>query len=243
MEMDSLQKLFEQVKLEMSKQTKEIVAQLDEKLVPLTREIQELRLENETLKEKIYYLEKHKRVNNIILYGLHESENSIKTLIQLVKKKFKDDLNILVEDRDINTIYRIGKRDKQKEKGRPILISFVNNWKKSEIMKNKNKLNNNVYASEDYPKDVLNRRRELLPKLEEERKKGNYATINYDRLIVKDGKSGNVKRKRDSPASPSISEQPRKQQTTKANRRNAFDLMRNRSNSLPTGNHPSEPEA
>lgn len=243
--MDNLQELFDQVKLEMSKQTKEIVAQLDEKLVPLTREIQELKSENEILKEKIYYLEKHKRANNIILYGLNESENSIKTLIQLVKNKFKDDLNILVEDRDINTIYRIGKIDKQKEEaGRPILISFVNNWKKSEIMKNKNKLNNNVYASEDYPKDVLNRRRELLPKLEEERKKGNYAIINYDRLIVKEGKPGYVKRKRDSRASPSTSEQPSKQQhTAKANRRNAFDLMRNRSNSLSTDNHPSKPEA
>ncbi|CAH2083476.1 unnamed protein product [Euphydryas editha] len=228
----------------MSKQTKEILAQLDEKLVPLTREIDELRFENEILKEKIYYLEKHKRANNIILYGLHESEDSIKTLIQLVKKKFKDDLNIIVEDRDINTIYRLGKIDKQKEKRRPILISFVNNWKKSDIMKNKNKLNNNIYASEDYPKDVLNKRRELQSKLEEERKKGNYAIINYDRLIVKEGKPGNVKRKRDSPASPSISEQPCKQQfTTKANRRNAFDLMRNRSNSFPTDNHPSKPEA
>lgn len=242
--MDNLQKLFDQVKLEMANQTKEIIAQLDEKLQPFTREIQDLKLENEKLKEKIYYLEKHQRINNLVLYGIEESEKSIHTLTEIVKKKFKDDLNILVEDRDINMIYRIGKIDKNNTKARPIMVSFVNNWKKSDIMKNKNKLKNNVYASEDYPKEILNKRKELLPRLIEEKKKGNYVMMNYDKLIIKEGRPGNDKRKREISTSPSGSEQPRKQHlTTKTSRLNAFDLMRNRSNSLPFGSHPSEQKA
>ena len=242
--MDNLQKLFDQVKIEMSKQTKEIIAQLDEKLVPFTREIQELKLENESLREKIHHLEKHQRNNNLILYGIKESEKSSHTLMETVKNKFRDDLNIFVEDRDINMIYRIGKTDLKKEKIRPILISFVNNWKRSDIMKNKNKLKNNVYASEDYPKEILDRRRELLPKLIEEKKKGNYAVLNYDKLIIKEGRPAIEKRKRETSTSPSGSEQPRKQhQLVKTNRLNAFDLMRNRSNSLPLDAHPPEKKA
>lgn len=221
----------------MSNQTKEILAQIDEKLTPFAREIQELRSENDTLREKISYLEKHKRINNLILYGMKEKENSFDNLIDMVKKKFNDDLNISVENSDINSIYRIGKNDKNNGKPRPILITFVNNWKKNDIMKNKKKLKDEIYASEDYPIEVLNKRKELLPKLEEERKKGNYAFINYDKLVVKEGRPGNEKRKRDPSTSPNTNEQPRKQQTTaniNVGRRNAFDLMRNRTNSLPT---------
>lgn len=93
--MDNLQKLFDQVKIEMSNQTKEIIARLNEKLVPFTRKIQKLKSENETLRGKIHYLEKHQRINNLILNGIKESENSKYTLMEIVKKKFKDDLNIL----------------------------------------------------------------------------------------------------------------------------------------------------
>ena len=171
-----------------------IIAQLDEKLAPFTREIQELKLENESLREKVYHLEKPQRNNNLILYGIKESEKSSHTLMETIKNKFRDDLNVFVEDRDINMIYRIGKTDLKKEKIRPILISFVNNWKRSDIMKNKNKLKNNVYASEDYPKEILDKRRELLPKLIEEKKKGKYAVLNYDKLIIKEG-SSSVKEK------------------------------------------------
>lgn len=141
-------------------------------------------------------------------------------------------------------IYRISEIDTKNEKVRPILISFVNNWKKSDIMKNKHKLKNNVFASEDYPKEILNKRKELLPKLIEERKKGNYAVINYDKLIIKEGRPANEKRKRDTSTSPSGFEQPRKQHLiTKTNTLNAFDLLRNRSNSLPLDSHPPEQKA
>lgn len=84
--MDNFQKLFEQVKIEMSNQTKEIIAQLDDKLAPFTWELQQLRSENDVLRKKVYYLEKQTRSNNIILYGIRESEDSSKKLMELVKK-------------------------------------------------------------------------------------------------------------------------------------------------------------
>ncbi|XP_061725389.1 uncharacterized protein LOC133531275 [Cydia pomonella] len=103
---------------------------------------------------------------------------------------------------------------------------------------NKKKLKN-AYAAEDYPKEVLDRRRELYSKLEEEREKGKYAFIKYDKLVIKEGKPGNEKRKREASSSPNVTEQPRKQQsTTKTHRLNAFDVMRNRCNSLSTPNSP-----
>ncbi|CAH2101736.1 unnamed protein product [Euphydryas editha] len=238
--MDNLQSFFDQMKIEMSKQTDDIMIRIDEKLTPFRQEMQELRAENEKLKEKIYSLEKHKRLNNLILYGVKETEKSTVDLIQIIKKKFKDELNITFEDRDVNTIYRIGKNNTENGKERPILLTFVNLWKKNEIVANKRKLKN-VYVSEDYPKEILDMRKKLQPKLEEERKKGNYAFINYDKLVIKQGKPGNEKRKREPSTSPNVKEHPRKQQlAAKTNRLNAFDIMRNRSNSLPSANLPTD---
>ena len=228
----------------MSKQTDDIMTRIDEKLVPFTLEMQELRSENEKLKEKIHNLEKHKRINNLILYGVKETETSTVNLIEIIKNKFQNDLNISFEERDVNTIYRIGKDNTENRKERPILLTFVNLWKKNEIVANKKKFKN-VYVSEDYPKDILDTRKKLLPKLEEERKKGNYAFINYDKLVIKQGKPGNEKRKREVSTSPNGKERnPRKQQlSTKTYRLNAFDVMRNRSNSLSSANLPTNQNA
>lgn len=241
--MNNLQSFFDQMKIEMTKQTDDIMMRIDEKLVPFRLEMQELRTENEKLKEKIYHLKKHKRLNNLILYGVKETEKSTVDLIEIIKKKFKDDLGITLEQRDVNTIYRIGKNKMENEKERPILLVFVNLWKKNEIMANKKKLKN-MYVSVDYPKEILDTRKKLLPKLEEERKKGNYAFINYDKLIIKQGRPGNEKRKREQTTSPNIKEHPRKQQmSAKTYRLNAFDVMRNRSNTLSSANLPTDQDA
>ncbi|CAH2109102.1 unnamed protein product [Euphydryas editha] len=80
-------------------------------------------------------------------------------------------------------------------------------------------------------------RKSLQPKLIEERKKGNFAYIKYDKLIIKENSRTNDKRKREKPTSPQAELHPRKQQTlssSKNNRINAFDMMRSRSHSLST---------
>ncbi|CAH2086883.1 unnamed protein product [Euphydryas editha] len=186
------------------------------------------------------------KANNIILYGIKESEKSPANLMEIVIKKIKEELNITVEGRDINSLYRIGKNATKNEKGSPILLSLVNNWMKIDIMKNKKKFKD-AYASEDYPKEVLDKRKELQLKLEEEREKRKYAFINYDKLIIKENRPETEKRKREQTICPNAIEQPRKQELTiKSNRRNAFEVLKNRSippNVTPTENPTSEQKA
>lgn len=140
-----------------------------------------------------------------------------------------------MEEYDINKIYRLGKRKRENNKPRPVLCSFISNWKKTEIIKSKKNLKS-IYIAEDYSKDVLKKRKELQAKLIEERQKGNIAYLKYDKLIVKENNYSQEKRKREISASPSSdNNQPKKQQTVntmKTNRTNAFDLMRYRSSSL-----------
>ena len=133
--------------------------------------------------------------------------------------------------RDVSKICRIGPN--KQHKIRPVLITFANTWRRTEVLKLKKSLKN-VYVTEDYPKEVLEKRRELKPKLIEERAKGNIAYLKYDQLVVREGNCNKEKRKRDQSISPENQNQAKKltSQTSviKETRRNAFDLMR--SNSL-----------
>ncbi|CAG4936625.1 unnamed protein product [Colias eurytheme] len=234
--MENLQIFLDQMKIEMEKQTDNIISQMENKLLPITSEIAQLKLENNKLKEDIAIIENYKRKNNIIIYGLHEIEKSSSDLLEKITLKIREDLHVQLEQRDINYIHRIGKKDENKSKVRPILLSLVNSWKKNEIMSKKKNLKD-LYLSEDYSKDVLAKRKELLNQLKEERKKGKFAYIKNNKLIVKEGNPNMEKRKREESASPTLPKQPSKQQIIKSNRINAFDVLRTRSSSL--SSHPA----
>ncbi|XP_022823945.1 uncharacterized protein LOC111354630 [Spodoptera litura] len=182
-------------------------------------------------------LKKEKRSNNIVIYGLEESEKSTSELFQNVKDIFKRDLDLSVEQNEMNRLYRLGKRNENKH--RPVLFSFTNGWKKDEIVKNKKSLKG-IFIAEDYSKEVIEKRKALLPQLLEEKKKGNIAFMKYDKLIVKGPNTDKRKRELSSSPQSSSTNNPKKQQTIssiKTNRTNAFDLMRTRSNSLSGGSN------
>lgn len=236
---EQFQLLFDNMKIEMQKQTaeltesitKNLMDRMDEKLTPIIEENEKLKQKVSDLEKEMEYLKREKKSKNIIIFGLEEGENSTSELFQSIKDTLKEDLKMNIEQNEINKLYRLGK-NKLQNKSRPVLCSFINAWKKDEIMKNKKSFKN-IYISEDYSKEVLEKRKALLPQLQEERKKGNIAFLNYDKLVVKE--SNTEKRKREPTTSPSPKTQPRKQQilsSVKANRMNVFDAMRPRSNSL-----------
>lgn len=234
---EQFQTLFDKMKLEMEKQTNSITSTLldkmEEKLLPLLEENKKLKEKVETLEKKIENIEREKRKNNILVFRLEENEKSVMDLFVMAKRNFKNDLNIEIEINDISKIHRIGKKDDTKV--RPILISFVNNWKKNEILKNKRHLKY-TYVTEDFPKEILEKRRLLQPKLREEREKGKIAYIKYDKIIIKEN-TNKEKRKREQSISPENNIQSKKSTNIssnkiKTNRKNAFDLLRARSNSF-----------
>ncbi|GBP18001.1 hypothetical protein EVAR_16946_1 [Eumeta japonica] len=115
---EQFQLLFDKMKLEMEKKTndlkesitKNIMDRIDEKLNPMMEENEILKQKNCDLGKEIEYLKKEKKSNNIIIYGLEESEKSISELFQTVKEIFKRDLNLCVEESEMNRLYRLGKK-------------------------------------------------------------------------------------------------------------------------------------
>nr|XP_021189846.1 uncharacterized protein LOC110375883 [Helicoverpa armigera] len=238
---DQFQLLFDKMKIEMQKLsidlkeslTKSIMDRMDEKLTPIIKENEELKKKICNLESEIEYFRKEKKSNNVVIYGLEEREKSSLELFRIVTEIFKRDLNLPVEENEVNRLYRLGK-NKVENKHRPVLLSFTSGWKKDQIIRNKKSLKD-IYISEDYSKEVIEKRKALLPQLLEEKKKGNIAFLKYDKLVVKQPNTD--KRKREPSTSPrsTSTTNPKKQQTInsiKTNRTNAFDLMRTRSNSF-----------
>lgn len=223
---------WEKLKKQMAAQTKEIAEavtknvteSVNEKLSILIEENKSLKTEVENLQEKIKYMEEDKKRNNLIFFGVkeeHRGKSQIETIINLVRKE----MNIYINPQDINNAYRVG--GKSNSKARPILVTFTTNWRKKEILKNKKKLNSEIYIKEDYSKEVLEKRKQLLPQLKQERAKGNICYFVRDKLITKEPREDQRdKRKRDSTDSPIKS--PNNPSTTapfKVNKTNMLDYV------------------
>lgn len=221
---------FERIKLEMEKQTNTITNNLmttmDSKLAPLIEENLKMKSTIEKLQKKVDFLENERRKNNLVVYGLKEEERSVLELLSAFKNTIKDELNIEIYDQEITKIHRLG-RTKGKAP-RPLLISFGNHWKRLEILRNK-KMFKTISISEDFSKDILEKRKALKGELAKEREKGNYAYIKGGTLVVKSN-ANTEKRKRESTVSPIDPKDKKDTVTTtpqtKFSKVNAFDLMR-----------------
>lgn len=139
-------------------------------------------------------MEKQARKNNIVFFGIEETENSYQMLeniiIDFVNKYFSLDL----DHRDIQEVKRIGKKG---EMSRPIIATFTTLGTKIKIFKQRRALKETTYyITEDYPKQILERRKELQEQAKLEREKGNTVKIKYDKLMIipKNKSTGNNKR-------------------------------------------------
>lgn len=243
---ESMETKISEIKKEFSNQTTILVEKLttnmantiEEKLKPILEENLTLKKEVTTLNKKVLHLEREIKKNNIILHGIGEKENEDKNdLMNLVIGTLNDariEENINEFDKwEISEVRRLGKKISGKQ--RPILIRLTLAWRKIEILKKCKNFPTNVYATEDFSKEVLQTRKELKKKVKEEIEKGNRAFIRYDKIIIK-GKE-NEKRKR-SPSQPPADSYERiglNQKASKINKTNAFEyLQRPRTNSQTT---------
>ncbi|XP_063391796.1 uncharacterized protein LOC134677293 [Cydia fagiglandana] len=221
--MDSQTEMFLQiVRQELKAQTTILTATMDEKLKPLAEENKILTDEVTKLKTKVHNLERDIRKNNIILHGLEETEENSSELMELVIETLNSvgkGTKIHEFDKwEISDVRRLGK--KQEQKRRPVLMKLTLAWRKIEILKNNKYLPENIYATEDFPKDILQIRKELKQKQKEEIEKGNVALLKYDRIIIK-GKEN-----------PDKSKEKRKHQANKPRKRRLYKRVTELRNAL-----------
>lgn len=179
--------------------TSNVMQALDEKMKTLLEENNNLKTKITKLEQKLESMEKDKRKNNLVFFGIEEKEKTECELVDYLKEIIVD-MGVHLDSHEIAKIYRIGQRSK---KNRPVVVSFTTIWKRNLILKCKLNLPQDTYLTEDFPKEVLEIRKNLQPLLKEERKKGNLAYLKYDKLVVKPPTESNrEKRKRGETESP-----------------------------------------
>ena len=167
--------------------TKNINTILEEKFQVWEEKHNYLKEEVENQEKRIYFLEKLARQRNIVFFGLHETESSYSDLENIIINFTDKHFCIKLEKRDIQAMTRLGKKGKGI---RPITVTFTTLGKKIEIFKQKATLKDTeFYIKEDYPKYVLEKRKELQERVKIEKEKGNKAIIKYDKLIILENKS------------------------------------------------------
>lgn len=233
--MEKLERMFEQINGNMQI--------MNSKLDSIVTEMSKIKEENSKLKEivikqeeKINSLQREIRKKNIVIKGVEETENEIEKVtydkvISIIQK-----IGITINPKeDIDVVKRIGKY--KNERKRPILIKLTKESTKFMILKNaKNLKGTDIWIDEDYPKEVQEERRRLIPEMKEARNKGYSAQMKYNKLIINNevyqaenltemeenkikGSNNNQKRKVDvrSPESNTLVEQLKKITKTQKN--------------------------
>lgn len=206
----NMQEAINSINIRMSELKEDIINTINKKIddkfddLNIKNEYLEKRLEEQSL--KINHLEKHIRRKNLVLFGIEETEKSYHeleaTIINMIITFFK----VPCDTNNIEAVRRLGKKG---ERVRPVVITFTTMGFKIKIQNLKQcLLNTPYYIKEDYPREVLIKRKELQVQLQKEKEAGNIAFIKYDKLIVLNNRehtSRNQTNKRNLSESPETS--------------------------------------
>lgn len=193
--------------------TLNISRMFEEKFLALEKNHENLKEIVENQEKRLYALERQSRKNNLMFFGIEETEKSYESLESNFINWVIQYLSVKINSCDIKEVRRIGKKG---ESVRPLLVIFSTLGTKIKIMEQKRALKDtNYYIKEDYPKYVLEKRKVLQEQLQLERAKGNMAKIVYDKLIIS---KNNTKRKL--PTSPENANGTNSKTNTQINKKN-----------------------
>lgn len=120
---------------------------------------------------------------NVLLHKVEENEPTQEALITEIVKLLSEISGQNVEFRDIDVMYRLGRKSENKR--RPILIRFTTLIKRNSIIKQwKLFAEKNIEISEDFPEEIRTRRRQLLPLVKDLKAKGLKTSLRVDKLLV-----------------------------------------------------------
>ncbi|XP_063538684.1 uncharacterized protein LOC134747936 [Cydia strobilella] len=211
--------------------TKNINELLEEKFCVWEQKHEKLKEIVENQEKRIYFLEKQARNRNVVFFGIEETESSYDTLEKNTIRWIEQYLTIKLNYSDIQEAKRLGKKG---EKPRPLVVTFSTLGLKIKMFKEKHALKDtHYYMKEDYPKYVLEKRKELRDQLKLEREKGNIAILKYDKLIIT---KNNTKRKLEtSPINNNLPNEAINSQANKKNKIQSSESSVKRSNSVTNG--------
>ncbi|KAG5877725.1 hypothetical protein JTB14_037175 [Gonioctena quinquepunctata] len=157
------------------KNTSEIKAEIKSINDTLNQKLENLEKKYSKIEEKIVYIERENKKNNIVIFGITTDwENLLNTTLE--------QLNIIfgckLDERDINNIHLIGKKN-------TIIVEFISNLQKQKIFKHLYKLKGTgISITHDLRPEDRELNRNLVHHLKEARAKNQKAHIKNFKLFV-----------------------------------------------------------
>lgn len=134
---------------------------------------------------KINDLEVEIRKRNVVLYKLLENESNAAELEQNVLQLLSEISGTNFANDHLEAVFRMGKKQENTDRIRPVLISFASIKNKNLVMqKTKLFVESGYGLSEDFPKEVSERRRVLLPIVKVLKSENLKAVLRKDKLVV-----------------------------------------------------------
>jgi len=142
------------------------------------------------LRDEKLYMEVYQRRENLRFHGIEEDsdsgdENTKEVLVGFMKKELE------IEEADtfeFHRIHRIGKKDPSRDKPRQIIARFLRYSNRERVMNAAKKLKGkNFGISADLPKEIVDRRKKLMPECKQAKKDGKNAFFSRsepDKLFV-----------------------------------------------------------
>ena len=165
------------------------VTQMKAKIKELTKTNEDLKKESDSMKKTMIDTQARSMRENLIFYGIPEvpkdetedCQNSVKTLLS-------DKLGITITENnmEMDRAHRIGiRKEGINQKPRPIVVKFHKYTEKEKIRKSSYMLKGTDYSiGEQFPKEIVDKRKLLVPVMKEAKKKGKTARLSYDKLYI-----------------------------------------------------------
>lgn len=155
---------------------------IDEKFLFFETKTKQLETKIEQQQKSIDIIDKQLRRKNIIFFGIEEEEKGYESLLSIILDIINNRLEIPCQKWEIEHINRMGKYS---GKIRPVVVTITTTSRKIEILKKKKSLDGtDIYLKEDFPPNVLQKRRELQEELKREREAGKRVTLRYDKIVI-----------------------------------------------------------
>lgn len=161
--------------------SKEVKEKIDKILV----EVDGTKLGIQENKQRIDRLEDEKRRRNIIIFGIAETEQEQKELLESkVFEVLRGIMKSTITSEEIDFITRMGPKDNKRTKPRGVLVMLTTLRRKINLMSLKIKLRDtDFYLAEHFSQEIVNKRKPLLEEAKKLRKEGKYAVVKYDKLV------------------------------------------------------------
>ena len=134
--------------------------------------------EIEVLRDEKLYMEVYQRRENLRFYGIREASGATEENVKEVLVGFmQNELDISEADTiEFQRIHRIGRPNLSQDKPRPIIARFLRYSDRELVMSKAKKLKGTgLGISADLPKDIVNRRKKLMPKFKKAKEDGQSA--------------------------------------------------------------------